>query len=122
MTMDLGYVSFPWRLIAMLTVAGVIVHDGADRVFCSLAGVRLYDTCCLRLGSPNDRLFMGRYAVALLPFQSVWPPFEVSATIAVLIFAIAANVSSTVVTFLLYWLGISRGVHSLPSSGNAGDL
>lgn len=112
----------PGTLIAILTFPGVIVHEAGHRLFCSLAGVRVYKTCYFRLGNPAGYVIHGPVQNYGAGFLICVAPFIVNTAIALLIFSIAVNVSSTVVALLLYWLGISIGMHAFPSSGDADNL
>lgn len=112
----------PGKLIAILTFPGVIVHEAGHRLFCSLAGVRVYKTCYFRLGNPAGYVIHGPVHNYGAGFLICVAPFIVNTTVALLIFSIAVNVSSTAVALPLYWLGISIGMHAFPSSGDADNL
>ena len=112
----------PGALIAILTFPGVIVHEGGHRLFCSLAGVRVYKTCYFRLGNPAGYVIHGPVHSFGAAFLISVAPFIVNTAIALFIFSIAVDASSNVVAFPLYWLGISIGMHSFPSSGDADNL
>jgi len=112
----------PGTLIAILTFPGVIVHEAGHRLFCSLAGVRVYKTCYFRLGNPAGYVIHGPVQSYGAGFLICVAPFIVNTAVALLIFSIASNVSSTAVAFPLYWLGISIGMHAFPSSGDADNL
>jgi len=112
----------PGKLIAILTFPGVIVHEAGHRLFCSLAGVRVYKTCYFRLGNPAGHVIHGPAQSYGAGFLICVAPFIVNTAIALLIFSIAVNVSSTAIALPLYWLGISIGMHAFPSSGDADNL
>jgi len=112
----------PETLIAILTFPGVIIHEAGHRLFCSLAGVRVYKTCYFRLGNPAGYVIHGPVQSYGAGFLICVAPFIVNTAVALLIFSIAANVSSSAVAFPLYWLGISIGMHAFPSSGDADNL
>ena len=112
----------PGKLIAILTFPGVIVHEAGHRLFCSLAGVHVYKTCYFRLGNPAGYVIHGPVHSYGAGFLICVAPFIVNTAIALLIFSIAVNVSSSAVAFPLYWLGISIGMHAFPSSGDADNL
>ena len=112
----------PGTLIAILTFPGVIVHEAGHRLFCSLAGVRVYKTCYFRLGNPAGYVIHGPVQSYGAGFLICVAPFIVNTAVALLIFSIAVNVSSNAVAFPLYWLGISIGMHAFPSSGDADNL
>lgn len=112
----------PGTLIAILTFPGVIVHEGGHRLFCSLAGVRVYKTCYFRLGNPAGYVIHGPVHSYGAGFLICVAPFIVNTAIALFIFSIAVNVSSNAVACPLYWLGISIGMHAFPSSGDADNL
>ena len=107
----------PGTLISVLTFPGVIVHEGGHRLFCSLAGVRVYKTCYFRLGNPAGYVIHGPVHSYGAAFLISVAPFIVNTAIALLIFSIAVNVSSTAVAFPLSKMARSLRVHSFPSSG-----
>jgi len=109
-------------LIAILTFPGIITHEWAHRFFCVRANVPVYKTCYFRLGNPAGYVIHG-------PVDSYWKaflidiaPFIINTSIAFLIFLFAMSISPGVITYLLYWLGISIAMHSFPSSGDADNL
>lgn len=112
----------PGVLIAILTFPGVIVHELGHRLFCALAGVRVYETCYFRPGNPAGYVIHEPSRSYGATFLISVAPFIVNTFAALPIFFIASNVSSTVVAYSLYWLGISIAMHAFPSSGDADNL
>src|SRR5215470_6070428 len=49
----------PGFVIALVTFAGVTVHEAAHRFLCDLAGVPVYKVCYFRIGSPSGYVIHG---------------------------------------------------------------
>ena len=109
-------------LLAILTFPGVIVHEWAHKFFCDRASVPVYKTCYFRPGNPAGYVIHGparRYWQALLIDTA---PFIINTLIAFFIFLIAVNNPPGIITYVLYWLGISIAMHSFPSNEDADNL
>ena len=114
----------PGTLIAVLTFPGIIIHELAHKVACDWTGVKVYETCYFRVGNPagyvvHESVYNYRGA-----FLITVAPFLINTFIALVVFAIAVNVPSSIqwIAVVLYWFGISIAMHSFPSSGDAGNL
>ena len=112
----------PGIVIAILTFPGVIVHEAGHRLFCHLARVPVYETCYFRFGNPAGYVIHEQVHSYWAAFLISVAPFITNTTVALLIFAVAVNVSSNLVAYPLYWLGLSIGMHSFPSGEDANNL
>ena len=109
-------------LIAILTFPGIIAHEWAHKFCCDRVNVPVYKTCYFRIGNPAGYVIHGpvdSYGKAFLIDIS---PFIINTLFAFLIFTVAVNASNGMITYLLYWLGISIAMHSFPSSVDADNL
>lgn len=113
----------PGWIIAVLTFPGIIIHEWAHKFFCDRASVPVYKTCYFRLGNPTGYVIHGPADSYGKAFLIDIAPFIINTSIAFLIFLIAVNASLGITNIcILYWLGISIAMHSLPSSGDADNL
>jgi hypothetical protein len=113
--------------ISLLTFPGVIVHEAAHVVFCKTQDVRVLKVCYFRLGNPAGYVihvepqdFISSFLVSLGPLfwnslLCVLVCFPVAAR-----FRVPAQRDFTVC--FLMWLGISIGIHALPSTADARNL
>ena len=117
----------PGQIIALLTFPGVIVHESAHLLFCKLRRVAVIDVCFFRVGNPCGYViheipadFTSSFLVSVGPFlvnSVLCVLFCLPAVVPVRIFGIASPLS-----MFWLWLGISIGMHAIPSSGDAANL
>ena len=112
----------PGELIAILTFPGIIIHEIGHKLFCTLAGIPVYQTCYFRIGNPAGYVIHESVQSYKKDFLICVAPIIVNTTIALFIFAVAVNIPSIVVVLTLYWLGISIGMHAFPSSEDANNI
>jgi hypothetical protein len=112
---------FRW-LIALITFPGIILHEWAHKFFCDRTRVPVYKTCYFRLGNPAGYVIHGSVDSYGKAFLIATAPFLVNTAIAVILFVIAVIIPLGLITYLLYWLGISIAMHSFPSSQDADNL
>jgi hypothetical protein len=117
----------PGELIALLTFPGVIIHEAAHMLFCKLGGVAVLDVCFYRWGNPAG------YVIHEAPpnFRSAFlisvGPFIVNSLLCIL-FCFPAFVPVRIVdlhdpiSYFLLWLGLSIGMHAIPSNTDAKGL
>ncbi len=112
---------FRW-LIALVTFPGIILHEWAHKFFCDRTKVPVYKTCYFRLGNPAGYVIHGPVDNYGKAFLIATAPFLVNTAVAVILFFIAVIIPLSLITYLLYWLGISIAMHSFPSSEDADNL
>jgi hypothetical protein len=84
--------------------------------------VPVYKTCYFRLGNPAGYVIHGPVDNYGKAFLIATAPFLVNTAVAVILFFIAVIIPLGLITYLLYWLGISIAMHSFPSSEDADNL
>ena len=117
----------PGWLISLLTFPGVIVHEAGHFLFCRIFKLAILDVCFFRVGNP-----VGYVVHEVTPdftrsfFVSMGPFF--TNTVLCVVFCSASflpvwelNVSDPLAYFF-YWLGISIGMHAIPSTGDMKTL
>lgn len=113
----------PGFLIALVTFPGVIVHEIAHRFFCDLAGVPVYETRYFRLGNPSGWVLHGKCDNLGAAFLITIGPLLLNTVLCSLI-TFAAVIPILIleedpvqpVSFLLMWVGLSIGMHAIPST------
>ncbi|WP_113638451.1 metalloprotease family protein [Nubsella zeaxanthinifaciens] len=117
----------PGELISIVTFPGVIVHEFAHMLFCKIRKVAVFDACYFRVGNPagyviheNTNNFTSTFLVAM-------GPFIVNTALCLLIclpaympmefFGIQHPLS-----YFLIWLGVSIGMHAIPSNQDANNV
>ena len=117
----------PGVLISIATFPGVIVHEMAHQLFCRLTRVAVFDVCYFRIGNPAGYVLHEppqRQSQNLLIGIG---PFLVNSLLAAIISSPAAIPilkfeSGSFLDYVLIWLGISIGMHSFPSTGDANAI
>lgn len=119
-------------ILSYLTFPGVMLHEFAHAWACRRLGVRVVETCYLRLGNPLGyvRHELPRHAVQHIIIAVA--PFFVSTLLALLTGSLAclATRCDSGFTFTLenyirpagLWLSFSMAFHAFPSSGDAEAL
>jgi hypothetical protein len=117
----------PGPVIAALTFPGVIVHEAAHLFFCKLFKLQVYDVCFFRLGNPAGYVVHEKTEnFTALFFVSMGPFF--ANTLLCVIFCTAAFLPvrelkvQDLLAYFFYWLGLSIGMHSFPSTGDLSNL
>jgi hypothetical protein len=117
----------PGWIVAIITFPGVIVHEAAHMLFCRLRGVAVLDVRFLQFKNPAGYVlhettenFTSNFLIAIGPFivnTSLCLFFCFPAFLRVRVFDLADPLS-----YLMIWLGVSIGMHSFPSMGDATNL
>jgi hypothetical protein len=109
-------------LISLVTFPGIILHEVAHWLCCNLAGVPIFKVRFFRLGTPAGYVVHGLPDNFGAMFLVTVAPFFVNTVAAITVYLAALNVTNSVTIGILFWLGISIGMHSLPSRGDADNL
>ena len=99
-------------VISLLTFPGIIIHELAHSIFCNITQVQVYKVCYFRLGNPSG-------FVIHEPADSYWKallidiaPFLINTLTSLLIFAIAINLSQSLIAYLFYFYGKNQKLSS----------
>lgn len=119
----------PGILIALLTFPGVIIHEAAHMLFCRWYGLAVFDVKFFRFAlrgpsgyvvhEPTDN-FKANFLISAGPF--------LLNTVLCLLFCLPAYLPmhyfevDDPLAFFFIWLGISIGMHAIPSSQDASNL
>ncbi len=117
----------PGELIAILTFPGIIVHEFAHMLFCKIRKVAVFDACYFRIGNPagfvvheNTKNFYTTFLVSMGPFfvnTLLCLIICLPAYMPIKFFEIAHPFS-----YFLIWLGVSIGMHAIPSNQDANNV
>jgi hypothetical protein len=117
----------PGQVIAALTFPGVIVHEFAHMLFCRIRGVVVLDACYFRIGDPAGYVVHERTTNFTSTFLIATGPFLVNTLLCFLI-CLPAYAPVKVfeiehpLSYLLMWLGVSIGMHAIPSTTDADNM
>src|SRR4029078_10337648 len=117
----------PGEFIALLTFPGVIIHEAAHLLFCKWGRVPVLDVCYFRFGNPAGYVIHERPANFRTAFLISVGPFIVNSLLCIFI-CFPAFVPVRIfdlhdpVSYFLLWLGLSIGMHAIPSTGDARGL
>ena len=117
----------PGELMSILTFPGIIVHEFAHMLFCKLRKIAVLDACYFRVGNPAGYVVHENTDNFNSTFLISMGPFFVNTLLCLLIclpaympikfFDIAHPLS-----YFLIWLGVSIGMHAIPSNQDANNV
>ena len=117
----------PGILISILTFPGVIVHEFAHLFFCKLRKVAVFEVCYFRFGNPVGYVIHENTTNFYTTFLISMGPFFVN-TVLCLLICIPAYIPISFfsidhpLSYFLMWLGVSIGMHAVPSNQDAKNL
>lgn len=117
----------PGEVIAILTFPGVIVHEFAHMFFCRLRKVAVLDACYFRVGNPCGYVIHEETTNFYTTFLVSMGPFFIN-TLFCLLICLPAYMPIKFfeidhpLSYLLIWLGVSIGMHAVPSDQDASNL
>jgi Putative zincin peptidase len=117
----------PGELIAILTFPGIIVHEFAHMIFCKIRGVAVFDACYFRVDNPAGFVIHDKTDNFTSTFLISMGPFFVN-TILCLLICLPAYMPmeffdlSHPLSYFLMWLGVSIGMHAIPSNQDAQNV
>ncbi len=113
----------PGFLISIITFPGVIVHEIAHRFFADLAKIPVFKVCYFQLGNPAGYVIHGHTDDLKKSFLISIGPLIVNTLLCALIcftavfpIMILDIQHTTLVYFILIWVGLSIGMHAFPSN------
>lgn len=117
----------PGQLIAWATFPGVIVHEFAHMLFCKIRGVAVLEVCYFRFDDPAGYVIHEQTTNFYSSFLIATGPFLVNSLLCFLIcFPAYIPVSyfdiEHPLSYFLMWLGVSIGMHAIPSTQDASNM
>lgn len=117
----------PGEIIAILTFPGIIVHEMAHLLFCKFRKVAVLDVVYFRIGNPAGYVIHEKTDNFTSTFLVSMGPFFINTLLCLLICLPAYmpmkffNIDHPL-SYVLMWLGISIGMHAIPSSQDADNV
>lgn len=117
----------PGEIISIITFPGVIVHEFAHMLFCRLRKVAVLDACYFRVGNPSGYVIHENTGNFTTTFLVAMGPFFVN-TVLCLLICLPAYIPIRVfqldqpLSYFLMWLGVSIGMHAVPSNQDANNV
>lgn len=117
----------PGELISILTFPGIIVHEFAHMLFCRIRKVAVFDACYFRVGNPAGYVIHENSANFNSTFLISMGPFFIN-TILCLLICLPAYMPIKFfgldhpLSYFLIWLGVSIGMHAIPSNQDAENV
>lgn len=114
----------PGEIISIATFPGVVVHEFAHMLFCKIRKVAVFDACYFRVGNPAGYVVHEATDNFYTTFLVSMGPFFVN-TILCLLICLPAYMPMTFfdltspLSIFLMWLGVSIGMHAIPSNTDA---
>lgn len=117
----------PGQLITAVTFPGVIVHEFAHVLFCKLRNVAILDVCYFQFDNPAGYVLHERTTNFTTTFLISMGPFFVNTLLCLLICFPAFMPMQYFdldhpLSYLLMWLGVSIGMHAIPSNEDANNV
>lgn len=120
----------PGWLIELITFPGVIMHEIAHRIFCHITGTPVYDVRYYKFnGQPSGYVIHGHPKDLKAAFLISAGPLIVNTVMcsilsfaAVLPLMVLDDERPDLALGILLWLGVSMGMHALPSNHDAREF
>ena len=117
-------------LFALATFPGILVHEWAHKKSCDYFGIRVHDVAYLNIkglfNSKSEPLGYVCHSASSSRSYTFWisfSPLIVNSILAIAFGYIAANLTKNfTVILILYWLGLSVGIHAFPSYQDAQNV
>jgi hypothetical protein len=117
----------PGELISILTFPGIIIHEFAHMLFCKIRKVAVLDACYFRVGNPAGYVIHENSNNFTTTFLISMGPFFVN-TILCLLICLPAYMPIKFfgidhpLSYFIIWLGVSIGMHAIPSNQDANNV
>jgi len=117
----------PGELISILTFPGIIVHEFAHMFFCKVRKIAVLDACYFRIGNPAGYVIHESTANFTTTFLVSMGPFIIN-TLLCLLICLPAYMPIKFfdiehpLSYFLIWLGVSIGMHAIPSNQDASNV
>jgi hypothetical protein len=117
----------PGPVIALITFPGIIVHETAHLLFCKVFRIPVFDVCYFRLGNPAGYVLHQKTDRFVAIFFVCLGPFFINTALCIVFCSVAflpvwVLKVGDIFAYFFYWLGISIGMHSFPSSEDLTNL
>lgn len=113
--------------MSILTFPGIIVHEFSHMLFCKLRKVAVLDVCYFKVGNPAGYVIHESTSNFTTTFLISMGPFFIN-TLFCLLICLPAYMPiqffelSHPLSYFLIWLGVSIGMHAIPSNQDANNV
>ncbi len=113
--------------MSILTFPGIIVHEFSHMFFCKLRKVAVLDVCYFKVGNPAGYVVHESTSNFTTTFLISMGPFFIN-TLFCLMICLPAYMPiqffelSHSLSYFLIWLGVSIGMHAIPSNQDANNV
>lgn len=117
----------PGQAISIITFPGVIVHEFAHMFFCKIRKVAVLEVCYFRVGDPSGYVIHENTENFNTTFLISMGPFIINTLLCLFICLPSYmpikyfNINHPL-SYLLLWIGISIGMHAIPSNQDADNV
>jgi hypothetical protein len=117
----------PGWAISLATFPGVIIHEAGHFLFCRIFKVAIFDACFFRVGNPAGYVVHEATQDFTTSFFISMGPFFTN-TVLCVVFCSAAFLPvfelkiSDPLGWFFFWLGLSIGMHAIPSNQDMKNL
>lgn len=117
----------PGEAMSILTFPGIIVHEFSHMFFCKLRKVAVLDVCYFQVGNPAGYVVHESTSNFTTTFLISMGPFFIN-TLFCLMICLPAYMPiqffelSHPLSYFLIWLGVSIGMHAIPSNQDANNV
>ena len=112
----------PGELIAILTFPGVILHEFAHKLACSLVGVKVLHTCYFQLKNPCGYVIHEPSKTIFESFLITIAPIIVCYGCASIVILCIHDLTSGLVWWFGMWVAFSFAMHALSSNEDIANL
>jgi len=117
----------PGEVISIVTFPGIIVHEFAHMFFCKLRKVAVFDACYFKVGNPAGYVIHENTDNFTTTFLVSMGPFFINTLLCLLIclpayMPIKFFSLNHPLSYFLIWLGVSIGMHAIPSNQDANNV
>ena len=117
----------PAQVMAAISFPGIIVHEFAHMLFCKIRKVDVIDACYFQFDNPAGYVIHEKTDNFYTTFLVTMGPFFVN-TLLCLLICLPAYLPVKLfdlnhpLSYLLIWLGVSIGMHAIPSTQDANNI
>lgn len=117
----------PGEVISIISFPGIIIHEFAHMLFCKIRKVAVLDACYFRVGNPAGYIVHEKTDNFTTTFLISMGPFFFN-TLLCLVICLPAYMPVKFFdiehpfSYFLIWLGVSIGMHAIPSNQDANNV
>lgn len=113
----------PW-LLALIALPGIVLHEFAHKLACTLCGVRVHQVKYFQFGNPAGFVVHDQSASFLKTFAISMGPLVVNTALGIGLsyFALHNAASHSIRQYILFWIAFACGMHAFPSNEDVHNI